>query len=95
MPILRRALPLSLLALAACAGREARPPSLADLPAPPPVEQDVVIVRSDDPLDYRFDMEQGGRKMSADEFDAWMQSRGVRIARGAPASELPAPPRKD
>ena len=34
---------------------------------------------------YRFDMEQGGKRMSADEFDAWMKARGVRVATGKQA----------
>ena len=33
---------------------------------------------------YRFDMHQNGKVMSADEFDAWMQSRRVRVATGKP-----------
>jgi len=93
MSILRLTLPLSLLGLAACAGQPVR--DLAALPAPPPVEEEIIIVRSDNPLDYRFDMEQEGRKMSADEFDAWMKARGVRIARGAPAATQPVQPRTD
>jgi len=49
---------------------------------------------------WRFDMNQNGRQMTADEFDAWMKSRGVRIARGAapvaapvvaPGAEDPVP----
>jgi len=36
---------------------------------------------------WRFDMSQGGKRMTADEFDAWMKARGVRVARGA----APAP----
>lgn len=94
MHTLRLILPLGLLGLAACAGNGTR--ELAALP-PPPVEDEIIILRSENPLDYRFDMEQEGRKMSADEFDAWMKSRGVRIARGAPvpATTSPAPPRKD
>lgn len=35
---------------------------------------------------WRFDMSQGGKRMTADEFDAWMKARGVRVARGAPAT---------
>ena len=31
---------------------------------------------------WRFDMNQNGRRMTADEFDAWMKARGVRVARG-------------
>ena len=33
---------------------------------------------------YRFNMHQHGKVMSADEFDAWMQSRQVRVATGKP-----------
>lgn len=32
--------------------------------------------------DYRFDMMQNGKSMTADEFDAWMKSRQVRVATG-------------
>jgi hypothetical protein len=35
---------------------------------------------------WRFNMSQNGKKMTADEFSAWMKSRGVRVARGAGAS---------
>ena len=35
---------------------------------------------------WRFNMSQDGKKMTADEFSAWMQARGVRVARGAPAA---------
>lgn len=34
---------------------------------------------------YRFEMSQNGRRMTADEFDAWMKANGIRIAKGAPA----------
>lgn len=34
--------------------------------------------------EHRFDMRQDGRSMSADEFEAWMKSRQVRIATGRP-----------
>ena len=41
---------------------------------------------------WRFDMNQNGKRMTADEFDAWMKSRGVRVARGAaPAAPAVAP----
>lgn len=33
---------------------------------------------------WRFNMTQNGKKMTADEFDAWMKSKGIRIAKGAP-----------
>lgn len=52
---------------------------------------------------WRFNMSQNGKNMTADEFSAWMESRGVRVARGAtpvpaatpaavPQGELPTPP---
>ncbi|MFD0740532.1 hypothetical protein ACFQZQ_14705 [Lysobacter koreensis] len=41
---------------------------------------------------WRFDMSQNGKRMTAEEFDAWMKSRGVRVAKGAPAkAAAPAP----
>ena len=35
---------------------------------------------------YRFDMQQDGKVMGADEFDAWMKSRRVRVATGKPGT---------
>lgn len=40
---------------------------------------------------WRFDMNQNGKRMTADEFSAWMKARGVRVARGA-APAAPAAP---
>lgn len=64
------------------------------------------VVGPDDPAAYkprtqydntpwRFNMNQGGRNMTADEFSAWMKSRGVRVARGATAAAVPAVPVDD
>jgi len=40
---------------------------------------------------YRFDMRQDGKVMGADEFDAWMKSRRVRVATGKPGQpDIPA-----
>ena len=45
---------------------------------------------------WRFDMNQNGKRMTAEEFDQWMKARGVRVARGgsapaaAPATTTPA-----
>lgn len=36
--------------------------------------------------EYRFDMTQNGRAMSADEFDRWLSARRVRIATGKPGT---------
>jgi len=49
---------------------------------------------------WRFNMSQNGKNMTADEFSAWMKSRGVRVARGSnaqapvsvPAASTPAIP---
>jgi rare lipoprotein A len=40
--------------------------------------------------EYRFDMMRDGRVMTADQFDAWMGERGVRIATGVPGRPAPA-----
>ena len=41
---------------------------------------------------WRFDMNQNGKRMTAEEFDAWMKARGVRVAKGAPGvTTAPAP----
>ncbi len=40
---------------------------------------------------YRFDMRQDGRVMQAEEFDAWMKSRRVRVATGKPGTPDPVP----
>lgn len=41
---------------------------------------------------WRFNMTQEGKRMTADEFDAWMKARGVRVVgkKDAPAAEAPA-----
>jgi len=59
------------------------------------------VAKSNDPAAYkprtefdntpwRFNMTQNGKNMTAEEFDAWMKSRGVRVAKGA--APAPAPP---
>lgn len=40
---------------------------------------------------WRFDMNQNGKRMTADEFDAWMKARGVRVVKAkATAPAQPA-----
>ncbi|SIQ16846.1 septal ring lytic transglycosylase RlpA family protein [Solilutibacter tolerans] len=41
--------------------------------------------------DYRFDMQQDARVMTAAEFDAWMRARRVRVATGKPGKPDPQP----
>lgn len=40
--------------------------------------------------DWRFDMHQNGRTMTADEFDRWMKARQVNVATGTPATSVGA-----
>lgn len=39
---------------------------------------------------WRFDMNQNGKRMTADEFSAWMKVKGVRVAKGAAPVAVPA-----
>lgn len=38
---------------------------------------------------WRFDMSQNGKRMTAEEFDAWMKARGVRVVQARPAPAEP------
>lgn len=61
-------------------------PSVVD-----PMDPSVYKPRTEfDNAPWRFDMNQNGKRMTADEFDAWMKSRGVRVARGASVGPTPA-----
>ena len=60
--------------LAACAGGKHQVKTDA--------RQEAVIVKAKDAKGYRFDMTQRGKKMSADDFEAWMKANGLRIAKG-------------
>lgn len=46
---------------------------------------DEIVTVKAGPHGHRFDMQQNGRSMTAEEFDAWMKARGIRVAKGAPA----------
>nr|WP_228760833.1 hypothetical protein [Lysobacter niastensis] len=41
---------------------------------------------------WRFDMHQNGKRMTAEEFDAWMKAKGVRVAKGKPGAAAAPPP---
>jgi rare lipoprotein A len=68
---------------------------LARLRAPVPAAGAYKPLTKDDNSPWRFDMSQNGRRMTADEFDAWMKAKGIRVATGkpavTPASETAAP----
>ena len=50
----------------------------------------------DDNTPWRFDMTQNGKRMTAEEFDAWMQAKGIRVAQGkATPAAAPAPASND
>ena len=76
-----------LLALGLLAGCASHAPGTAARSAP----KDAVVTVAPGPHGHRFDMQQNGRKMTAEEFDAWMKARGVRVAKGAPATPAPPP----
>lgn len=65
--------------------------------AAPPVTDKVVEIQlpaseRDGLGAYRFHMSNGGKRMSADEFDAWMKANGIRVAKGNPsAAAAPKP----
>lgn len=65
------------------------PASASSLPAPAVSTGDQPQTRFDN-TPWRFEMSQNGKRMTADEFSAWMDARGVRVARGA--SGVAAPP---
>ena len=62
--------------LSGCAGHSSPAATKA---APPPAPMPVATHGAN-----RFDMTQHGRQMTADDFDAWMKARGIRVAKGAP-----------
>lgn len=79
------------LGLTACATKA----PVAQAPAPAPAVVEVAVVQPTAERDVhgalRFNMSEGDKKMTADQFDAWMKANGIRVARGAtpaaPAAE--------
>lgn len=70
------------------------------IPAPSPVNPNAPGAYKPktefDNTPWRFNMTQNGKRMTADEFDAWMKARGVRVvpkrAAAEPAPTTPSPP---
>lgn len=72
----------SLVLALSCAGMAtAAEPTSADDPATTDAAAYKPRTKHDN-TPYRFNMEQGGKRMTADQFDAWMKSKGVRVAKG-------------
>jgi hypothetical protein len=86
---------LTRMRLEACMLAKATPPATPGLPAGSVDPATYKPKTEFDNTPWRFDMNQNGKRMTADEFSAWMKARGVRVARGAaptaPAAE-PADP---
>lgn len=81
-----RLLPVALCAVALLSGCAAHTPVAVQVP-PAPVP--VAVGTSN-----RFEMTQYGRQMSAEDFDAWMKARGIRIAKGARIASAEKPKSK-
>ncbi len=92
-PLLRGAcLLLPAVVLTACGGHKQAAKTT------PPVTDKVVELKTPE-LDgrgsYRFHMSNGEKRMTADEFDAWMKANGIRVAKGNPqARPTPKPATK-
>lgn len=100
---MRIILPAALFAVVALSGCASRQPS-AGLPGSgmsSPGTVPIAVGKSN-----RFQMTQNGRQMSADDFDAWMNARGIRVAKGPqvakgssrlqaqPKAQAKAPPKR-
>lgn len=65
-------------------------PSNHTQPAPVASNGAYVPKTKDDNTPWRFDMSQNGKRMTSEEFDAWMKAKGIRVATGKPGVEQPA-----
>ena len=70
-----------LLVIGLSSGCASKSPTAATKQAAP----EAIVTVKVGPHGHRFDMQQNGRSMTAEEFDAWMKARGIRVAKGAPA----------
>jgi len=59
-----------------------RPPADTVASAGTPMPETPAAAKPASDLDWRFDMRQDGKAMTANEFDAWMKSRRARVATG-------------
>jgi rare lipoprotein A len=66
----------------ATASASERPPAPAPVAATAPASATPAPAAPAGDLDWRFDMRQDGKAMTADEFDAWMRARRARVATG-------------
>jgi len=82
-------------AIAAAEAKEAAKRSNAktDLVRKPDAVEEPVVTDSTKPKEVRFNMTQGGKKMTPEDFDAWMKAQGIRIVPAKPV-ETPLPVEK-
>lgn len=87
--------PVSCVNLVAFTERMRRPAAAAPVAAAPragaPAPTAYTPKTQHDNTPWRFDMNQNGRRMTAEEFDAWMKAKGIRVATGKPGTGTAAP----
>ena len=54
-----------------------------------PVVETPVATDTTKPKEVRFNMTQDGKKMTPEDFDAWMKAQGIRIVPAKPAVTVP------
>jgi hypothetical protein len=69
------------------AAAKKKPAKLSPKPAAAPIAQPTDTSK-------RFNMTQNGKRMTADDFDAWMKKNGYRVATGAPSQAKEEAPKK-
>jgi hypothetical protein len=53
------------------------------------------VAEAPKPKEVRFNMTQDGKKMTPEDFDAWMKAQGIRIVPAKPVEAPPADAKKD
>ncbi|MGH8051340.1 MAG: hypothetical protein ACREPB_11830 [Arenimonas sp.] len=72
---------------------QTRPVPSIDPPRNTPTANGAYVPKTkDDNTPWRFDMNQNGKRMTSEEFDAWMKAKGIRVATGKPGAETAPPP---
>jgi hypothetical protein len=62
-------------------------PTPTAAPAPALVNGSTYVPKTkDDNTPWRFDMNQNGKRMTAEQFDAWMKAKGIHVASGKPTA---------
>ena len=61
----------------------------------PAVVETPAVAEAPKPKEVRFNMTQDGKKMTPEDFDAWMKAQGIRIVPAKPVEAPPADAKKD